>query len=171
LPTAPVSSYLRFRVAEGASQVAHEIERKYLVVSDEWRRKVTASHGLVDVIAPFGEGKVRIRVSDTRAWIAFKGPREDATRAEFEYEIPRVDAEEMLRVFHSCQRILKTRHCVPDGIHVWSVDVHGSPNEGLVTAEVELDDEQQSVPLPAWVGPEITGKTLTGNAPIFFQPA
>lgn len=148
-----------------------EIERKFLVVGDGWRQHAIGSQALVDAIAPFGEGKVRIRLGDEKAWVAFKGPRENATRAEFEYEIPHSEAIEMLQICRSCSTIRKTRYSVPEAGHVWSVDVQQSPNRGLVTAEVELEHEQQRVSLPAWLGPEITGKTLAGTDPIFFQPA
>ena len=135
-----------------------EIERKFLVASEDWRSAVIGSHRLRDgLLARFGEGKVRVRVSDDTAWITVKGPRDGLRRSEFEYEIPRDEAEEMLRTLCSGPIITKTRYYVADGTFVWMVDVHEGPLEGVVFAEIELEDEAQPLALPAWIGREVTG--------------
>ena len=82
--------------------MALEIERKFLLANDEWKRQVIKSERLRDgLIGRFGEGKVRVRLTETNAWLTIKGPREGISRPEFEYEIPRGDAERMLRTL--CQ--------------------------------------------------------------------
>ena len=75
-----------------------EIERKFLVASDEWRQLAVRSVRLRDgLIAAFKDRKVRVRiVGDDIATIAIKGPRIGIAQAEFEYEIPIPDAERML---------------------------------------------------------------------------
>jgi CYTH domain-containing protein len=40
---------------------------------------------------------------------------------------------------------------------MWHVDVYGGVLQGVVIAEIELEQEGQKVVLPAWVGKEITG--------------
>ena len=40
--------------------------------------------------------KVRIRDTEAKASVAINGPRTGLCRSEFEYEIPRTDAEEIL---------------------------------------------------------------------------
>ena len=138
--------------------MSREIERKFHVVSDDWKASIASSHQLRDAAIPFGNGKVRLRVSDQRAWITFKGPRSGIARDEYEYEIPRDDGEHILRELQPEDVIRKTRHCVPHAGVLWSVDVHEFPQCGLVTAEVELLHEDQSIALPRWVGRELTSR-------------
>ena len=76
------------------------------------------------LIARFGDGKVRHRLIESGAWLTIKGPRKGTTRLEFEYEIPRADAEQMLETL--CQGasvIQKVRHTVPFGGLNWTIDV------------------------------------------------
>jgi CYTH domain-containing protein len=59
--------------------------------------------------------------------------------------------------------IEKTRHDVPHGEHVWEVDVYGGRHEGLIVAEVELDEEREPVDFPDWIGQEVTGDPRFSN--------
>lgn len=137
--------------------MAAEIERKFLVTSDEWRSGVTQVEHLRDgLIARFGGGKVRVRQAVDRAWVTIKGPRRGITRSEFEYEIPVADAEEILRTLCDGPIIEKARHCVPHAGRIWAVDVHHGALEGLVFVEVELQSESEPFVAPAWVGREIS---------------
>lgn len=137
--------------------MAVEIERKFLVTSDDWRSSVTQVEYFRDgLVARFGGGKVRVRQAADRAWVTIKGPRVGIARSEFEYEIPLADADEMLRTLCQGPVIEKARHCVPYGDHIWAVDVHLGALEGLVFAEIELDSETESFQRPAWVGREVT---------------
>ena len=63
------------------------------------------------------------------------------------------------------------RELYVDGV-CWEVDEFLAENQGLVLAEVELDDPQQTVSLPTWVGEEVTmdpryHKLAAGKVPIF----
>ena len=83
--------------------------------------------------------------------------RDGLANAEFEYEIPLADAEEMMA--HHCLRsgLTKTRYFVPLGGHMWQVDVYEGILAGVVLAEVELASETTELALPPWVGREVTG--------------
>lgn len=73
------------------------VERKFLVANDSWRADVLSSHKFSDgLLATFGGGKVRVRLAEDHAWIAVKGQRIGSSRAEFEYEISRFDAKEVV---------------------------------------------------------------------------
>jgi adenylate cyclase len=134
-----------------------EIERKFLVATDGWRDSVISTHDFIDgLLARVDGGKIRVRLGNDRAWIAIKGERNGLSRAEFEYEIPLPDAEQMLALCIE-PLIKKTRHCVACGGQVWSVDVHDDLLGGLVLAEIELEHEAQPVALPDWLGREVTG--------------
>jgi CYTH domain-containing protein len=133
-----------------------EIERKFLVASDEWRGDVVEVRDLRDgLIARLGGRKVRVRLTHGRASLAVKGPRENLARPEFEYEIPADDAEAILRM---CDGLIieKTRHCVRHAGHVWHVDVHHGVLAGLILAEIELRAPDEPFALPRWVGREVT---------------
>jgi adenylate cyclase len=136
--------------------MALEIERKFLLLDDRWRADVREVQILKDgLLAKFGDGRVRVRHGGHRAWIAVKGPRAGITRSEFEYEISVEDADEMLSL---CELPLleKVRHIVPYRGLDWSIDIHQGALAGIEFAEVELDVPDQPVPLPAWIGQEVT---------------
>jgi CYTH domain-containing protein len=75
-------------------------------------------------------------------------------RSEFEYEIPLVEAEALLR---QCSKVLsKTRFEVVVDSHVWEIDVFHGKLQGLIVAEIELSREDETFVLPDWVGKEVT---------------
>ncbi len=138
--------------------MALEIERKFLIANDAWKREVIKSEHLRDgLIAHFGDGKVRVRLTDSTAWLTIKGPRSGISRPEYEYEIPLADAEQMLRTLCRGDPILeKVRHTVPFGGLDWTVDVYIGALAGVVFAEVELEHPDQRVQVPPWAGEEVT---------------
>jgi len=138
--------------------MALEIERKFLLANDAWKREVIKSEHMRDgLIARFGEGKVRVRLKDGSASLTIKGAREGISRLEFEYEIPRGDAEQMLRTLCQGDPVLeKVRHTVPFGGLHWTIDVYVGSLAGVAFAEVELAHPDQYVHVPPWVGEEVT---------------
>jgi len=135
-----------------------EIERKFLVASDDWKRSATHSVHIRDgLIAAYKGRKVRVRIAGDVATITIKGPRSGLARAEFEYEIALADAEQMLSVFCRDDHVEKQRFFVQAAGAVWHVDVYGGVLEGVVIAEIELNRELQKVELPSWIGKEVTG--------------
>jgi adenylate cyclase len=152
-----------------AKAIMHtEIERKFLVANEGWRSAIVGSQKLRDgLLARLGDGNVRVRLSQDAAWITLKGPRVGLRRAEFEYEIPRDEAEAMLRTFCTGPLVEKTRYYVADGPLIWMVDVHEGDLAGIVFAEIELDCESQPLPLPAWIGREVTGDPLYRKRVLF----
>jgi CYTH domain-containing protein len=138
--------------------MAIEIERKFLLVNDTWKREVIKSEHMKDgLIARFGEGKVRVRLTDGKASLTIKGAKEGICRPEFEYEIPRSDAEEMLRTLCQGDPVLeKVRHTVPFRGLDWTIDVYAGLLSGVAFAEVELQHPDQHLPLPPWVGVEVS---------------
>ena len=132
-----------------------EIERKFLVQHEGWKsscvRRIRIRDGL---IASENGRKVRVRIADDRATIAVKGRERGFSRAEYEYDIPRADAEEMLRM---CDyRAEKTRHIVPHAGSIWQVDVYEGVLSGIVIAELEMNNEEQAFELPDWIGEDVT---------------
>jgi len=133
-----------------------EIERKFLLSSREWEAGVIRVDVFRDgLLARFAGGKVRIRQSADRAWITVKGLRVGLRRAEYEYEVPPEEAEEMLALCDG-PLIEKHRHLVAHAGVTWAVDVHFGLLAGIEFAEVELEHPQQELSLPSWVGREVT---------------
>jgi adenylate cyclase len=148
-----------------------EIERKFLVISDGWRGAAVGSQRIRDgILARFGEGKVCVRITDDRAWFTVKGPRKGLCRAEFEYEIPCSEAEDMLSGLCTGPLIEKTRHFVPHDGLTWEVDVYEGVLAGLVLAEIELEREDQAFTMPDWVGCEVTGNPLYNKSNLLGRP-
>ena len=134
-----------------------EIERKFLLADESWRSAIVGSDHLRDgLISEFNGSKVRVRLAQDRATLTVKSPRINLRRTEFEYDIPRHEAEAMLSTVCDGRVVEKTRyHVAHEGI-TWSVDVYEKGLEGVVIAEIELDREDQSFPRPKWLGQEVS---------------
>jgi CYTH domain-containing protein len=89
--------------------------------------------------------------------LAVKARTAGLANAEFEYEIPLADAEELMA--HHCLRanLTKTRYFVPHGGHIWEIDVYEGMLAGVTLAEIELPSETTEFTLPPWVRQEVTG--------------
>lgn len=148
--------------------MAHEIERKFLVVD---RGIVTGRTGerLVQGYLAIGTTTVRVRIAGAVAWLTVKGPAERSVRAEFEYPIPLVDANAML-VLCVVPPIEKVRYLIEHAGHIWEVDVFEGANAPLVVAEVELDAADEAVELPEWIGYEVTDDPRYLNARLAERP-
>ena len=131
-----------------------EIERKFLVVGDDWRQ----APGRLYAQGYLNRDKqrtVRVRIVEQGAWLTIKGASSGATRAEFEYAIPLADAEQLLALCDGPQ-VRKIRRVVQFAGHAWEIDEFQGDNAGLVVAEIELHAEDEAFERPAWLGTEVT---------------
>ena len=146
-----------------------EIERKFLVTGEDWRRDdgVLYRQGYLSTDP---ERTVRVRTAGPRAYLTIKGRSAGATRAEYEYEIPVADADEMLSQLCERPLIEKRRHTIEHDGHAWEVDEFAGENAGLVLAEIELEHEEQTFARPAWVGVEVTDDPRYFNANLVRHP-
>jgi CYTH domain-containing protein len=145
-----------------------EIERKFLVKGDDWKRD-NGMHIVQGYLNHDRERTVRVRISGAKAFLTIKGISTGATRAEFEYEIPVVDAEQLLQLCEG-PLIEKTRHEVACAGMTWEVDEFQGANEGLVVAEIELETAGQTFVKPPWVGPEVTADARYFNSSLAVRP-
>ncbi len=147
-----------------------EIERKFLVVGDTWRGLAPGARYRQGYLSTAKERTVRVRIAGEQAFLTVKGLSMGAVRAEFEYAIPAVDAEEMLDAL--CERpiVEKIRYRIPFAGLTWEVDKFGGVNAGLIVAEVELADEAQTFDRPDWIGREVTGEPRYFNANLVARP-
>lgn len=148
-----------------------EIERKFLVTSDAWKDLVVAETPMRQGYFETGPmSTVRVRIEGERAVLTIKGPTVGISRAEYEYEIPMEDARQMLDTFCEGRQVNKVRYDVEFGGKVWEVDVFEGANEGLVTAEVELERPDEEVIIPGWIGEDVSAESRYRNACLARQP-
>jgi len=148
-----------------------EIERKFLVANDSWRKDVISETRLKQgYLANQERASVRVRIGGDKAYLNIKSATLNIRRSEFEYEVPVSDAEEMLEQVAIRPFIDKTRHKVKCGEHVWEVDLFHGENEGLIVAEIELEAEDESFQKPEWAGEEVSGDARYFNACLVKHP-
>ena len=142
-----------------------EIERKFLVTG-EFRHLAYHHSRILQGYISSGNGRtVRVRIRDDKGYLTIKGPsgKQGLSRYEFEKEIPLSDAKDLMAI---CEPGLidKTRYLVKSGAHVFEVDEFYGDNEGLIMAEVELSDENETFIKPDFIGREVTGDRRFYNA-------
>lgn len=150
--------------------VPMEIERKFLLLNDDWRSDVIQStHFHQGYLSSNPKSSVRIRIEGDMANINIKSATIGMSRAEYEYAIPLAEAKQLLDTLCEQPQISKTRHIVAahadtsaensaeNGAPLtWEIDEFHGDNAGLIVAEIELSDETQAFLKPAWLGQEVT---------------
>jgi adenylate cyclase len=145
--------------------VGREIERKFLLASDDWRAEVTGSQRLVQGYVSRGDkSAVRVRIKGGRGELNIKHALDGIHRLEFEYEIPLSDARELLDCVALRPLIDKVRHHVRHGDHLWEIDEFFGDNAGLIIAEIELADAKEAFARPGWLGQEVSEDTRYYNS-------
>jgi adenylate cyclase len=150
--------------------MALEIERKLLVISDEWRAGCVGQRYCQGYLARGDGVTVRVRRAGSRAYLTIKGEPDGITRPEFEYEVPVEEAEAMLKHLCDGPSIEKTRFEVTHEGVVWEVDKFQGDNAGLIVAEVELDHPDQAFSRPPLLGEEVTGDPRFRNSNLVDDP-
>ena len=149
-----------------------EIERKFLVVGDDYKRLAFSSSRIQQGYICSGHGRtVRVRLRDDCGYLTIKGPSVDGglSRYEFEKEITKEEAEQLMQL---CEPGLidKTRYLVKSGKHTFEVDEFYGENEGLVMAEVELGSVDEPYEKPDFIGKEVTGDRRYYNSHLRKNP-
>lgn len=148
-----------------------EIERKFLVKKDKWAQVVKEERSLFrqGYILSDSQKTVRVRLTDTEAFLTIKGQTVGASRHEFEYSIPMEDARHMLDNFCNSE-LSKIRYFIPHDGHTWEVDEFLGQNEGLIVAEIELSSEDEQFSLPDWVDKDVTAEKKYTNSNLAVRP-
>lgn len=160
--------------------MGYEIERKFLVASDDWRPSSRcAVHMRQGYFRTAPESTVRVRLvepvdrtseADAHGELTIKGQPSGGVRPEFEYTISPDDVERMLELFCADRTVEKVRHTVDHSGETWVVDVFEGPNEGLVLAEIELEAPDQEFDRPDWLGREVSDERSYTNAALARHP-
>ena len=142
-----------------------EIERRFLVKSEEWKSKVILTQDIRQAYlnSSVDEWATRIRIiNNNAAYITLKSSLNGLVNNEFEYSIPIKDAIELIKL--SKYKIIKTRYQLKINNKTWVVDLFDGSNFSLKIAEIELKSESEEIQIPSWCGKEITGLKLLSNA-------
>ena len=149
-----------------------EIERKFLVRGDDFKRRAHKSYRIKQGYISSGNGRtVRVRIRDNQGFLTIKGPSLDDGLSHYEFE-HEISLEEAQQLFRLCEPgiIDKTRYLVASGKHTFEVDEFYGENEGLVMAEVELESEDEAYEKPDFIGIEVTGDRRYYNSCLLKNP-
>ena len=150
--------------------MALEIERRFLIKNDNWKKFVTKkifieqgylSKNLDDWI-------IRIRFSGKEFKITLKKHIESFTNFEFEYSIPRKDGETIMS--NLSNTIKKERFFLEVEKKYWIIDCFKENNYPLEIAEIELSSEKDDLSLPSFISKEITGLSDYSNFSLANKP-
>jgi len=149
-----------------------EIERKFLLRNDDFKQESFKKERIIQgFLSSVPERTVRVRLIAGVGFITVKGLGNEAgtTRFEWEREISKQEAEKLLEI---CEAgiIDKERYFVKAGEHVFEIDEFELDNKGLVMAEVELKNEEDSFEKPSWLGEEVTGQIKYYNSSLVKNP-
>jgi CYTH domain-containing protein len=139
-----------------------EIERRFLVKPEHLPHILrtggtTLSQGYLSL-----DPVVRVRASETEAWITVKSRTTGISKQEYEYPIPVSDAWSMLEL---CQnKLTKTRRTLRLGNHVWEVDEFHDNLSGLWIAEIELSNPDEVFEIPNWIDKEVSSDARYFNS-------
>jgi len=153
--------------------MALEIERKFLVDHVLWNAltKPTPNYLIQGYLHSEPGKTIRVRATNDKGFITIKGKSsaDGLSRSEFEYEIPKQEAIELLSNFTK-KTIEKNRYEIEFEGNVWEVDVFEGDNAGLIIAEIELESPDQSFIKPDWVRAEVTSDFRYFNSALIENP-
>jgi adenylate cyclase len=149
--------------------MALEIERKYLLVSDEWRSQGLGKMIRQGYLSREPERTVRVRICDEQAYMTVKGLAHGITRVEIEFAISLDHANELMSL---CLQPLieKTRYEIWHAGMKWEVDEFHGANAGLIVAEIELPSEETTFEKPVWCGKEVSQDFRYANSYLSQHP-
>ena len=147
-----------------------EIERKFLLAGDDWKKLARGVLYRQGYLCSRKERTVRVRTIADKGFLTIKGICSGISRMEYEYEIPLQDADVLLDTLCEKPLIQKKRYKIKFAGFTWEVDEFLADNEGLVVAEIELEREDQLFDKPAWVGREVSGDPDYFNSSLIKNP-
>lgn len=143
-----------------------EIERKYKAKNSTFLNESKASFKIKQgYLNSSPERTVRVRTKNDQGFLTIKGKSNVSGTTRFEWE-KEISYEEALALLNLCEDFIieKTRYIIDFQNKTFEVDVFEGKNAGLTIIEVELNDENDEVVLPDWVGEEVTGNQKYYNS-------
>ncbi len=139
--------------------MAFEIERRFLIKNDHWKefvnKKIYIEQGYFS--KSVDGWIIRVRLIG-----------KNFTNFEFEYSIPRSDAETIMS--NLSNKIKKDRFFLEIEKKSWIIDCFKENNYPLEIAEIELSNEKEDLFLPSFISEEITGLTHYSNFSLANNP-
>ena len=150
--------------------MALEIERRFLVKNDKWKKFVTKKTYIEQgyLSNNLDEWIIRIRFNGNNFKIALKKHIKNFTNFEFEYLIPKSDGEKIMASLQNT--IKKERFFLEVEKKQWIVDCFQEKNFPLEIAEIELSQEDETFNLPTFLSKEITGLKNFSNLSLANYP-
>ncbi len=150
--------------------MALEIERRFLIKNENWKefitKKIYIEQGYLS--KSLDDWIIRVRFTSKDSKIALKKHIEGFTNFEFEYSIPRSDAETIMS--NLSRTIKKERFFLEVEQRSWIIDCFKENNYPLEIAEIELSNEEEDLFLPSFISKEITGLTHYSNFSLANNP-
>jgi adenylate cyclase len=112
----------------------------------------------------------RLRIAGETGYLTLKTKTVGISRSEFEYAIPKIQAQALLDLVCAQPQIEKYRYKIPIGDLIWEVDEFLGANAGLVVAEVELTSADQAIDRPDWIGAEVSDDPRYFNSNLAKSP-
>ena len=143
--------------------MALEIERRFLIKNDNWKKFITEKIFIEQgyLSKSLDNWIIRIRFTGKDFKIAFKKHIKSFTNFEFEYSIPQKDGETIMS--NLSNTIKKERFFLEVEKKSWIIDCFKEKNYPLEIAEIELSNEKEDLFLPSFISKEITGLTHYSN--------
>ena len=150
--------------------MAFEIERRFLIKNDNWKEFINKKVYIEQGYLPKSlEGWIiRVRLIGKNSKIALKKHIKGFTNFEFEYSIPRSDAEIIMS--NLSNTIKKDRFFLEIEKIFWIIYCFKENNYQLEIAEIELSNEEENLFLPSFISKEITGLTHYSNFSLANNP-
>ena len=150
--------------------MAFEIERRFLIKNDNWKEFITKKMYIEQgYLSKSLDGWIiRVRLIGINSKITLKKHIKGFTNFEFEYSIPRSDAEKIMSNLSST--IKKERFFLEIEKKSWIIDCFKENNYPLEIAEIELSNEEEELILPSFISKEITGLTRYSNFSLANNP-
>ena len=150
--------------------MALEIERRFLIKNDNWKKfitnKIFIEQGYLS--KTIDDWIIRIRFTGKDFKITLKKHIESFTNFEFEYSIPQKDGETIMS--NLSNTIKKERFFLEIEKKSWIIDCFKENNYPLEIAEIELSSEEENLSLPSFISKEITGIKHYSNFSLANKP-
>ena len=146
-----------------------EIERKFLVRSNEYRDNAQVSEIKQAYLAVTDKMAIRVRIDSMHASLTIKSKISARVNREYQYNIP-IDEARSLMSIGDLPTIWKTRYLVEFEGYTWEVDEFHDDNKGLIVAEIELTNEDEIFEVPPWIGEEVTADYRYLNSNLAVNP-
>ncbi len=149
-----------------------EIERKFLVLNDDFKNQAFAKNEIAQgYLSTNPEKTIRVRIKGNDGYLTIKGSGNETGMSRFEWE-KKIDVIEAKQLMNLCEKgaISKTRYEVKVGNHTFEVDEFYDENQGLIIAEIELESEDEIFEKPDWLGKEVSNDERYYNAYLSQKP-